>query len=71
MPPQFASNACILIQTLVDSSHSEASGKDDSVRRLLQSWTKALLRLSEVGPQETIAVAKKSLKSTNDYVAKQ
>ncbi|UZJ55245.1 hypothetical protein CBS101457_004565 [Exobasidium rhododendri] len=75
MPPQFASNACILIQTLVDGSSSQSSSestnaKEFSIRRLLQSWTKALTRLSEIGPQETIAVAKKSLKSSNDYLVK-
>lgn len=79
MPPQFASNACILVQTLVDGSQSTKKNllatlssseyNDESVRRVLQSWTKALVQLSEVGPQETIALAKQSLKSTTDFLA--
>lgn len=70
MPPQYASNACVFVQTLIDGSTSnKIHTKDDPVRSLLQTWADALTRLSDVGPQETIAVAKRSLQKTNDYLA--
>ena len=71
MPPQFASNACVFVQTLVDGGRRSSSSKshDDAIRRVLHTWTKDLGQLSEVGPQETIVLAKKSLKSTIDYLA--
>jgi hypothetical protein len=71
MPPQFASNACVFVQTLIDGGRAIANIKadDGAIRRVLQSWTRALNRLSEVGPQETIILAKQTLKSTNDYLA--
>lgn len=80
MPPQFASNACVFVQTLIDGSQATTSSLssssttshnqvDPAIRQVLQSWLQALHRLSEVGPQETIAIAKKSLKSMNEYLA--
>lgn len=78
MPPQFASNACVFVQTLIDGSRSTPTSTttppiiatdDGAIKRVLQSWTRALTRLSEVGPQETITLARQTLKSANEFLS--
>lgn len=65
MPPHFASNACALVQTLVQSSNRNTS----LTHTLIKLWIPALQQLSHVGPQETVPLAQKALQSAELFVA--